>query len=177
MCTAGLAAVLCAGCASTSSTTQQAASRVRFSAFHAAQLKLVAYPGGDRTSSYDETFIRALNEALYYELGLWVTPVEIVPAGGEFHPVSRRTLLIEPRVLNMHAVSPTERFWYTWGAGDSSITLQLVFRDSATGEVIAEPVFFRDAPAFVASWTEGQIEYDLPRQVAGDVDYYVMTNR
>jgi hypothetical protein len=183
--TAGIT-LLCAGCAAhrrlpetahAGSSACPTPSRVRFDEFSGAQIKAVEYGNGRHLSDFEDLIARELNENLYYQLTRLLDPMETVPCGGEFRPAIRRTLLIEPRIVDMRLVDPIDRFWFTWAAGDSVIRLQLVIRDSATSEVIAQPIFERRAPLFFASADSGQSDRELPDLLAEDVSRYVRANR
>ena len=176
----------CAGCAShrhpsetahTSVSGCPTPSRIRLNEFKAAQIKGVQYANGRHLSDFEDQVTRDLNENIYYHLTRLLDPMETVPCGAEFRPASRRTLLIEPRILDMRVVDPVERFWFTWAAGDSVIRLQLVIRDGSTSEIIAQPVFERRAPLFFASDDSGQSDRELPDLLAEDVSRYVRANR
>ena len=183
---APLALVLVGGCASNppmreglvkSSGGCPAASLVRFTSFSSAQLKAVEFANRRPGNEFELEQARKLAQALYCELQLLLGPLSTVPCGGEFRSAPRPALLIEPRILEMHAVSPIEREWFTWGAGDSTLSLQVIFRDSSTGQVIAAPIFTRKAPLFWASWTSGQLDSELPEHVVEDVARYARENR
>src|SRR5689334_9625800 len=176
----------CVGCASHHHSSQSAhaglsgcptPSRVRLNEFRAAQIKGVEYANGRHPGDFEDQITRELSENLYYHLTRLLDPMETVPCAGEFRPTSRRTLLIEPRILEMRVVDPVERFWFTWAAGDSVIRLQLVIRDSTTSEVIAQPVFERRAPLFLASADSGQADRELPDLLVDDVSRYVRANQ
>ncbi len=154
-----------------------APSRIRFNEFRAAQIKGVENVNGRQLSDFEVLISRELNEDLYYQLSRLLDSMETVPCGGVFRPVTRRTLLIEPRIVDMRVVHPMERFWFTWAAGDSVIRLQLVIRDSATSEIIAQPTFERRAPLFFASADSGQSDHELPDLLAEDVSRYMRANR
>lgn len=54
--------------------------------------------------------------------------------------------------------------------------VKVVFRDGATGQPIAEPVFYRKADLFSASWSSGIKDVELARLVTADVLNYTRDN-
>jgi len=56
-------------------------------------------------------------------------------------------------------------------AGSSAVLMQVTFRDGNTGEIIADPEFYRAANAYAGGWSMGATDNlmldDITKDVAG----------
>ena len=181
--------LLAAGCAS--DRAPQPASRVspdtelqavrnpaastRLGAFPKVEIKAVTVTGGSNSRAEDD-LARRIDAELFNELQpLWRNTVR-VPRGVAFTAPAQDTLLIEPTIEETKIPSRVQREFLTWGAGDSYVLVKVVFRDGTTGQPIAEPVFFRKADLFSASWSGGIKDIELARLVTSDVVAYTRDN-
>jgi hypothetical protein len=93
------------------------------------------------------------------------------PAAG-----SAGTVAIEPRLAGLKIVSGGARFWAGAFAGNSSIDLDLVITDKATGEELAKVRVDRDADAMTGAWSIGQSDENLHGYIARIAYQYLVDN-
>jgi hypothetical protein len=71
------------------------------------------------------------------------------------------TLVIEPHLASLRVVSGGARFWAGAFAGDSSIDMDLLLTDQASGQVVSKPRITRSADAMTGAWSIGQSDDNL----------------
>jgi hypothetical protein len=182
-----LPALLLAGCASKSGGTAAAPPRpaplvnlpakTPFRQYARVQLKGVeiddTVKGGERAV----VLARQLDEALLHTLGPLLGSVTAVPPGGDFPPAPEGTLQIAPRIEKAHLVSSAERDWLTWAAGDTEVIIRVSYREAKTGNVVAEPLFYRKAGWFAASMNDGTEDRQAREDIVRDIAAYTRANR
>ena len=62
-------------------------------------------------------------------------------------------------------------------AGSSAVLMQVTYRDSSTGEIIADPEFFRKAGAWSGAMSIGAADNRMLEDIAEDVVRYSSNNR
>ncbi|MFH0784869.1 MAG: hypothetical protein V2B20_23340 [Pseudomonadota bacterium] len=80
------------------------------------------------------------------------------------------TLIIQPVLQNLYIVSAGSRFWVGGMAGNSSIDMDLLLTDEATGKRIAAPRIQRDASAMGGAYSVGGTDRNLPNYIV-DIAY------
>ncbi len=85
------------------------------------------------------------------------------------------TLVIRPKVKQIKFISGGARFFAGAIAGSSVVVMDVAFIDGATGEVLAEPGYFRKAGAFGDGFGIG--DNRMLSDVATDVVNYAAANR
>lgn len=181
-----LAAVLIAGCASdkaTSTAKTEAASdktayknrqyaanpsKVKFSEFKAFELKPTTLPPQEdnepnrkNAQKIDELLTTALR-------GIW-PDLKPIQAGSDFSKSEQRTLQILPSIEHIRLVSVGSRVWLGAMAGGSDLVMHVDFRDSSTGEIIANPDFWKGNSAWSGGWgsKDNQIRDAAVAQIVG----------
>lgn len=86
------------------------------------------------------------------------------------------TLSIEPRLASLKIVSGGARFWAGAMAGDSTIDLDLVITDQATGQQIAKPRIARNADAMTGGWSIGKSDQNLYDYITSIAYQYLEDN-
>jgi hypothetical protein len=182
-----LPALLSVGCASKSGATASVSVRpapvinlpakTPFRQFDCVQLKGVEFDTSLKGAEKAAVLARQLDEALLYALRPLLGRVTPVPAGGDFPPAPERTLQISPRIEKVRLVTPAERYWFTWGAGDTEILVRVAYREAKTGDLVAEALFYRKADLFTASWSGGTADVEARENIVGDIADYTRANR
>lgn len=80
------------------------------------------------------------------------------------------TLIIQPVLQSLYIVSAGSRFWVGGMAGNSSIDMDLLLTDEATGKRIAAPRIQRDASAMGGAYSVGGTDRNLPNYIV-DIAY------
>ena len=86
------------------------------------------------------------------------------------------TLVIEPHLASLQVVSGGARFWAGAWVGNSTIDLDLLLIDMATGEAIARPRVTRSADAMTGAWSIGQSDQNLLDYIAAISAQYLRDN-
>lgn len=88
-----------------------------------------------------------------------------------------RTLRITPEIEDMKFIGGAARFWVGAMAGSSAVLMKVKLQDAASGEVLAEPEFYRAANAFTGGQTIGVTDNLMLDQIADDIANYCARNR
>ena len=179
--------LLAAGCASKPSpeavrqqdleraALQNPPAKVRLGSYARVELKSVSIASEARAREVDE-LARRMDRMLGYQLDpLWRHVIH-VPRDVAFSPDAEGTLQIEPTVVETKLVSRFEREILTWAAGDTFVVIKVAFRDSQTGEAVAEPQFFRKSDLFWASWSGGVQDLEVEEDLIRDIVRYTRDN-
>lgn len=176
-----LPALLLAGCASKSGAPAaplvNRAAAIPFRQFDHVQLNAVEFDTSLKGADKTKVLAQEMDQGLLEGLGRVLSHVTPVPAGGDFPPATGRTLQISPRIEKAHVVTQFERNWFTWGAGDTEILIRVSYRDASTGDLVAEPRFYRKADLFDATWSGGAKDLEARENLVKDVVDYTQANR
>ena len=88
-----------------------------------------------------------------------------------------KTLLVEPTITQIRKVSSAARFWGGAFAGNSSITMNVAFKDKATGKSLGSKEFGDSANAFAGAWSFGAGDRSMLEEAAQQVCAYVVASR
>lgn len=88
---------------------------------------------------------------------------------------NRGTLIIRPKLQQLHVVSGGARFWIGAFAGDSRIDLDLQLVDARTGKTIGNPRIVTSANAWGGAWSIGSTDRNLLNYIA-DISYTYLTD-
>jgi hypothetical protein len=148
--------------------TKTEPAKVKFSEFKAVELKLFGITPEHAENKGNQKSAEIMDELLLQELRILFPNLTVVPAGTEFSKASKRTLQITPMISNIRKVSTGARIWAGAMAGSSFVEVQVTYRDSSTGEVIAQPQFRRSVSGWTDGWGEGgnKLRDDLCRDIA-----------
>jgi len=143
-------------------------SKIKFSEFKAFELKeTVLNP--QENSEANQKSAKKIDEMLAAGLkGIW-PDLKVIPAGGDFSKSDQRTLQIIPRIEHIRLVSVGTRVWFGAMAGGSDLVMHVDFRDSSTGEIIANPDFWKGNSAWSGGWgsKDNQIRDAAVAQIIG----------
>ena len=127
--------------------------------------------GGNRKSA------KKIDEMLMTGLKSIWPDIKMIPAGGDFSKSGERTLQIAPRIEHIRIVGPGGRFWLGAMAGGSDLVMHVDYRDSSTGEVIANPDFWKGNSAFSGGWSRGATDNQIRDAVVEQIFGYSMDNK
>ena len=102
--------------------------------------------------------------------------LKIIPANGEFSKGNERTLQIIPCIDDIHIVSVAARVWIGVMAGGSDLVMHVDFRDSATGELVANPQFWSGNNAWQGGASHGQADNQIRDSVSSQIVGYTLSN-
>lgn len=105
--------------------------------------------------------------------------LKVIPAGGDFSKSGQRTLQIIPKITHIRIVGPGARVWLGVMAGGSNIVMHVDFRDSSTGEIIANPDFWQGNNAWAGSmtWKKGEKDNEVRDRVVAQIVGYAADNK
>lgn len=171
------AVALCAGCATHIRKPASAPmpSRVKFSEFNAFVLKPIAIAPAFAKAGANQKAARKIDGKLFDEMK--VAFPGIVRAAAEPPVAGARTLVIEPRVEQIKFIGGAARFWVGAMAGSSAVLMQVNFIDQQSGEVVANPEFYRGANSFSGGWSVGVTDNLMLDEIARDIVQYAAYNR
>jgi hypothetical protein len=192
-----IAVALLAGCASDQTETKAASntqmpdknkasykdrqyaanpSKVKFSEFKSVELKeTVINP--EENGEGNRKQAKKIDEMLLAGLKGYLPDLKVIPAGGDFSKSDQRTLQIAPRIDHIRIVGPGGRFWLGPMAGGSDIVMHVDYRDSSTGEIIANPDFWKGNNAWAGNWSMGATDNQIRDAVVAQIIGYTLGNK
>ncbi len=151
-------------------------SKVKFGEFKNVELKETELnsqeiSGGNRNSAkkIDEMLVTGLKS-------IW-PDLKVIPPGGDFSKSDQRTLQISPRIEHIHIVSVGARLWVGVMAGGSDLVMHVDYRDSSTGEIIANPDFWKGNNAWAGGHSWGSSDNQIRDAVVAQIIGYTVGNK
>ncbi len=151
-------------------------SKVKFGEFKAVELK-EAELNPQENGEGNRKSAKIINEMLVGGLkDIW-PDLKLIPAGGEFSKSDQRTLQISPRIEHIRVVGVGARVWFGVMAGGSDLVMHVDYRDSSTGEVIANPDFWKGNNAWSGGWSMGATDNQIRDAVVAQIVSYTTGNK
>jgi len=150
--------------------------KVKFSAFAAVELKTTTLDAAENTSGNQKS-AKKIDEMLTNSLiAVWPN-LKVIPAGADFSQGGPRTLQISPQITHIRIVGPATRIWIGAMGGGSDLVMHVDFRDSATGENVAHPDFWRGNNAWSGGTTMGAADNQIRDAVVAQIVSYIKGNQ
>jgi len=143
-------------------------SKIKFGEFKSVELKETELNPQENSEANRKSAAK-IDEMLAAGLrGIW-PDLKVIPKGGEFSKSDQRTLQISPRIEHIRLVSVGARIWVGAMAGGSDLVMHADYRDSSTGEIIANPDFWKGNSAWSGGWgaKDNQIRDAAVAQIIG----------
>jgi hypothetical protein len=151
-------------------------SKVKFGEFKYVELKETELNpqennGGNRKSAekIDEMLVSGLKS-------IW-PDLKVIPPGSDFSKSDHRTLQVSPRIEHIHIVSVGARLWVGVMAGGSDLVMHVDYRDSSTGEIIANPDFWKGNNAWSGGHSWGASDNQIRDAVVAQIIGYSVGNK
>lgn len=145
-------------------------SKIKFGEFKYVELKETELPAKENTEGNQKS-AKKIDEMLQAGLKSIWPDLKVIPPGGDFSKNGERTLQISPQIEHIRIVGPGARIWFGVMAGGSDLIMHVDYRDSSTGEIIANPDFWKGNNAWTGahSWgsTDNQIRDAVVAQIVG----------
>jgi hypothetical protein len=151
--------------------------KVKFGEFKAVEIKATEITEKQYQKPGNEKSAAKIDEMLQTQLKYIFPNLKVIPAGGEFSKGNERTLQITPSIKMIRIVSTGARIWVGPMAGGSDIVMHVDFRDSSTGEIIANPDFWRGNNAWAGGWTMGGTDNQIRDAVVSQITAYTTGNK
>jgi len=174
--------MLVQGCRTTPSSTTPSPARpaqstnveppkVRFSEFKNVELKHVTLAPMFASHSANQRARDKIDQELFAQMRVVFPGLKEAAASGTPAP-GVRTLVIEPVIADIKFIGGKARFFAGALAGSSRIRMTVTYRDTGSGEIIAEPQFYAHANAFAGAYSIGGADNAmLSRVVQNTVTY------
>ena len=156
-------------------TTITEPAKVKFSEFQAVELKPFGIVPEHADHKGNQKSAAVMDDLLQQELRILFPNLKVLGAGQDFSKPKERTLQIEPYISDIRKVSTGARVWAGAMAGSSYVVVQVTYRDSSTGEVIARPQFRRSVSGWTDAW--GEQGNQLRDQLCRDIANYTAANK
>lgn len=150
--------------------------KVKFSEFKAVEIKETELakkyqkPGNEKSAVKIDGMLHSQLKAIFPNL-------KVIPKGEEFSKGGERTLQITPTIEKIHIVSTGARVWVGVMAGGSDIVMHVDYRDSSTGEVIANPDFWKGNNAWSGGSSWGSTDNQIRDAVVAQIVNYTQLNK
>jgi hypothetical protein len=152
-------------------------SKVKFGEFKYVELKETELAPTYRNHVDDQASAKKIDTMLLAQLRTLWPDIKVVPKNGEFSKPQERTLQITPSITDIHLVSIGARVWIGAMAGGSDIVMHVDYRDSSTGEVIANPDFWKGNNAWSGDNSFGQTDNQIRDAAVAQIVLYTAANR
>ena len=131
--------------------TQNPPPAEKFSAFAHIEIARVVLPAPYAGQAANEKAVRKIQENIDLNThAMLLRWRQSPPEGG-----GDRTLVVEPRIVEVKFINTTSRIWSFAFSGSSAVVLEAKFTDKQTGKLIAQPVFYARAEAVGGAFTFG----------------------
>lgn len=151
------------------------ASKIRFGEFQAVEMKSITIAKEFEDSGPNQKAKNKIEELLFARMAMAFPNLHRVNT--EFSHSDVRTLQIEPHIKEIKFIGGAARFFVGAMAGGSGVLMSVTYRDSKTGEIIANPEFLRDASGFAGGASMGGADNQVLDSIAVDVVNYSTMNR
>lgn len=149
-------------------------SKVKFGEFANVELKPFGIAEKHASNKGNQDSARVMDGMLAPALRNTFPQIKVLGKGEEFSK-GGKTLQIAPFIKDIRKVSVGARVWAGVMAGSSHVLVQVTYRDSSTGEVIADPEFLQKAGAWTDAWgAEGNQMRD---EICRDIAAYTAANK
>jgi hypothetical protein len=152
-------------------------SKVKFGEFKVVELKEIVIAERHRDHKGNQKSASIMNDMLRQQLQYLFSNVKVIPQNGDFSKGGERTLQIEPCIKDMAIISTGTRVWLGAMAGGSRLFMQVTYRDSSTGQVIADPEFYESSDGWTGGWTMGATDNRLRDEIAKKIATYTQMNK
>ena len=150
---------------------------VRLSEFKSVEMKSVGISERFSANGANQKALRKIDELLFQDMRMIFPELKRIEAGQEFSAAAERTLQIVPTIKEIKFIGGAARFWAGAMAGSSAVLMQATYKDSSTGDVIADPEFYRSAGAYAGAWSIGNTDNRMLEDIAKDIVNYSSYNR
>ena len=151
--------------------------KVKFGEFAAVEIKASAITDKKSQKPANEKSAEKIDEMLQAQLKSVFPNLKVIPLGGEFSKGGDRTLQITPTITKIHIVSTGARIWGGVMAGGSDLVMHVDFRDSSTGELVANPDFWKGNNAWSGSSSWGSTDNQIRDAVVAQIVAYANGNK
>ncbi len=169
--------LLLGGCATT--ITKPAAipqpSKERFGTFDVVEFEPVSLAPKFETAEANQKAARKINEELISSLQNVFPGMKVGDQAGKTE--TGKTLVIRPVIKEIKFIGGAARFWVGAMAGSSAALMQVSFIDKGSGDVLADPEFYRSANAMGGGWSMGGTDNMMLTMIVQDITNYVVSNR
>jgi hypothetical protein len=151
--------------------------KVKFGEFKRVELKGSSLAPEFQKKKANQESTKKIDEMLQRELkGVW-PDLQVIPPGGEFTKSAERTLQITPSIEDIKLVGVGSRVMWGAMAGGSDIVMKVTYRDSSTGEVIANPDFWKGNNAWAGGSSWGKADNEIRDAVVAQIANYTRANK
>lgn len=150
-------------------------SKVRFAQYQQVEMKPVTLAPAFAGHEANQKAARKIQEILSTRMRMSFPDLKMVDT--EFSKGEQPVLQIEPHIKEIKFIGGAARFWAGAMAGSSAVLMEVTYRDSRTGEVVANPEFLRVAGAWSGAWSIGATDNNMLEAVSMDVVNYSSANR
>jgi len=164
------------GAGSTDHQNAAKPSKIKFGEFKSVELKATELNPGENNEANQES-AKTIDGILVADLKRIWPNLKVIPKGREFSKSGQRTLQIAPRITHIKIVSTSARVWVGMLAGGSDMAMQVTYRDSASGGVIANPDFTQDSSAWTGAWTMSATDKLIRDAIVQSIVSYTKANK
>ena len=151
--------------------------KVKFGEFKVVEIKATEITEKQYQKPGNEKSAEKIDEMLQTQLKYMFPNLKVIPAGGEFSKGKERTLQITPSITLIRIVSTGSRIWLGAMAGGSDLVMHVDYRDSSTGEIIANPDFWKGNNAWAGGWSVGAADNQIRDATVAQIIAYTSGNK
>lgn len=150
---------------------------VKLATYQQVYMKSVSISEKFSTHDANQRALNKIDELMYADLKIVFPDIQKLSSQEVVEKSPQKTLIIEPHIKEIKFINGAARFWVGAMAGSSAVLLQAKFSDATTGEVLADPEFYRKASAMSGAWSFGGADNRMLSEIAKDVADYAAANK
>ncbi|MBF0199306.1 MAG: DUF4410 domain-containing protein [Planctomycetes bacterium] len=181
---ASLCLLLTSGCSSTEKKAKKVQkalvanpSSVKFGNFKRVELKPTTIAKEHANNKANKKSAATIDSMMQDQFRMMFPKAISLKENQSYSKSAQRTLQVEPHIENIRIISGAARFWVGAMAGNSDIILKVTYRDSSTGQVIANPQFSSKGNAWAGGWSMGASDNQVRDNVVREVMGYTQANK
>jgi hypothetical protein len=151
--------------------------KVKFGEFKRVEIKPTTIAERHAQHKGNQESAAKIDAMLQQQLRILFPEVVVLPVGAEFSQPADRTLQMAPHIKEIRLIATGTRIWLGVMAGGSDLLMQVIFRDSANGEVIADPEVAAGNNAWSGAWTMGATDNQIRDSVVREIMGYLAANK
>lgn len=154
-----------------------AATKVKFGEFKKVEMAKVTVSEKFAAAGANQKAARKIDEILKRDMAMLFPGMALVDTVSKSTNAAERTLQIIPHIKEIKFIGGGARFMVGAMAGSSAVLMQVTFKDSSTGEVVADPEFYRAAGSMSGGYSIGGTDNLMLDNIVKDITNYTLLNR
>ncbi len=151
--------------------------KMKFGEFSKFELAPVSISPKFASQPANKKAAKKIEENIFACMSMCLTDLKKVEEKSTLVNSDTSALLLQPTIEEIKFIGGAARFWVGPMAGSSAVLMKMTYKNKKTGEIIAEPEFYRSANAFGGGFSMGATDNMMLNSIAQDICNYTSNNR